>query len=312
MPTVGELTKGAARTVDLDEAFNKLEEHYDKGLPPGRSTGWPGFDKFFQFTPEGQLNVATGAPSAGKSEWVDSLAINMMVNYSWKVLSYSPESHPLEFHFRKLCEKISDKHFSGEFTGYERMTKEELHMCKAVFKENFVSIDTNRKVPEIKNILQTIRCENFHKKVDMVILDPWNKLEHSMVNKGESRTELIGKRLTEIQIFARQFGISFWVVAHPAKPVKMKNGDYPNLTLYDVADSAHFYNMVDNGFIFTRDRQSKLNDSGIVKCSIEKIKNRFYGKMGECYFKFDPRTSKFSECLPTEPEEKEEKKDAWT
>lgn len=302
---VKDITDPASPVVDMDLAFDKLEHYYDNGLPKGKSTGWKGFNKYFQFTPEGQLTIVTGAPTAGKSEWVDSIAINMILNEDWKVLSYTPETHPLEFYLRKLCEKMSGSHFCGSYSNHERMSKESLHMCKEVLKKNFVTIDTSKRVSDIKSILATIRDNNRGKKIDMVIIDPWNKLEHSMIARGESRTELIGKCLTEIQFFARDNGVHFFVVAHPAKPMKKKDGTYPEFTLYDVADSANFYNMIDNGFILMRDQDMKRGGN-TVKCTIAKVKNHFYGDEGEHYFDFNRRNGRFSEINFNQPEVKKE------
>ena len=307
MATLGEMQSLIA---DIDKPFETLRDHYINGVPPGISTGWRGFDDYFLFTPEGQLNVVTGAPSAGKSEWVNSLSINMMISHGWRTLVYSPETHPLEFHLRILCEKLTGKHFSGEYSGHQKMTMEELTMCQAVLKENFVAINAETGISTVDAILKAILFESRAKRINMAVIDPWNKLE-VFRPKGISSTEYIGQSLTKIQIFARKYGISFWVVAHPAKPMKKKDGTYPEFTLYDVADSAHFYNMIDNGFIFTRDRQAKRSGNGIVKCSVEKIKNRLYGKEGDHYFEFDRRCAKFHDALPPQEEPEEVSKDSW-
>ena len=62
--------------------------------------------------------------------------------------------------------------------------------------------------------------------------------------RGQAKTDVIGEVLTKVQLFAHEHNISFWIVAHPAKPMKLKDGSMATISLYDVADSAHFYNMI--------------------------------------------------------------------
>jgi twinkle protein len=57
--------------------------------------------------------------------------------------------------------------------------------------------------------------------VRLVILDPWNELEHKM-RQGENETFYIGRALRAIKRFAKVYDVAFWIVAHPTKPFEGK------------------------------------------------------------------------------------------
>jgi twinkle protein len=77
--------------------------------------------------------------------------------------------------------------------------------------------------------------------------------------------------------FARHHGIHLWVVAHPAKLYREKDGTYPVPTLYDISGSAHWRNKADNGLCVWRDFK---NDQAAVEVHIQKIRFRQIGRIG--------------------------------
>ena len=92
--------------ADIDTLDSVARHNLEFGLPPGKSTGWEGFDKLFMIPPEGQLNVVTGTPGSGKSEWLDTIAVYMAATYGWKIFVYSPENYPANFYYQKIAEKF--------------------------------------------------------------------------------------------------------------------------------------------------------------------------------------------------------------
>ena len=279
--------------VDINKTKTIVKDIKKNGLHPGLSSGWLGFDRFYSVPPIGQLNVLTGAPQTGKSEWLDSYIINMIVLHKWKVFVYSPENFPPEYHLQKLAEKISGKPFFGNWTGYENISQKEIDQCFKILENHFSFVDTHINNASVDKIIDTILAECLERKIDMAVIDPWNKLE-SQKPQGVSGTKWVGRELTKIQMFARQHNISFWIVAHPAKPIKLKDGSYAQVTMYDISDSAHWYNMTDNGFILHRTWEDRVNNF-LTKMKIAKIKDRRYGHVGEHQFLFEPANGRFGE-----------------
>ena len=291
---IGELINKSAKILDIFSAVDRVRQIRREGIPPGLTTGWTKFDQFFKFPPMGQLNVVTGFPGSGKSEWLDSLALNMAVKHDWKIFNYSPENYPAEYHLQKLCEKLAGKPFCGNWVGWENVNDDDINLFERLMAENYTFIDCHINSANIDEILNSIFLECINRRVNMAIIDPWNKLE-SQRGPGQNETDFVGQCLTRIQMFTRQKGISFWIVAHPSKPMKNKDGSLASLSLYDISGSAHWYNMVDDGFIVHRNWDDKIGTQNITKIKIAKIKDRRYGKCGEHQFQFEPATGNYRE-----------------
>lgn len=288
--TLGEYINNSAEILDIHKAVDALRFAKKNGVPKGLSTGWREFDKYFTFPPTGQLNVVTGAPSSGKSEWVDSLALNMAVLHGWKIFNYSPENFPAEYHLQKLVEKYTGKPFDFCFNGYENVTMDEIDKFEKFLLEHYGFINCHINNASIDSILDAIFLECRSKRVNMVIIDPWNKLD-SQRAKNESETDFIGRTLTRIQMFSRQNNIAFFIVAHPSKPPANNPNKVP--TLYDISGSQHWRNMVDNGFVLHRSWKDKIDGRFMTRMQIAKIKDRRYGKFGEMDFQFNPANGRY-------------------
>lgn len=282
------MMENSAKILNIHDAMDKLRYWREHGLPPGLTTSWTEFDKLYTFPPMGQLNVVTGAPSAGKSEWVESLALNMAVAHGWKIFCYSPENYPAEFHIQKLLEKYAGGPVFDKYEGYRNVNDKEVDSFEKFLVEQYSFVDCQINTASIEEIINSILlgCSD----CNMAIIDPWNKLE-SQRDFREPETSFIGRTLTRIGMFARQRGVSFWIVAHPAKPTTGVNQKMTSL--YQISGSGHWYNMVDNGFILNRSWKEKTNGENISHCMAAKIKDDRYGKFGEVDFKLEKATRRF-------------------
>lgn len=287
-----ELRSNAAKMLDVEATFEQIEHNVEHGIPPGLSAGWKQFDQFFTFPPMGQLNVLTGFPGSGKSEFINDIAVNMAKNHNWNTFLYCPENYPSDVHFEDLVGKYIGKPVHPNRHTNNICTKVERAQAKEFFSSHFSSVDCHINNTDIDGVLDSLFNACAVKRTDIAIIDPWNKLETQRPPKM-SQGEFIGKVLTRIQMFARQYGIAFFVIAHPTKPSKLRDGSQATLTLHDIADSAHFYNMPDNGFIVSRTRDDRMGASNLNNVSVEKIKNRRYGSPGVMSFDFSPISGRF-------------------
>jgi twinkle protein len=73
----------------------------------------------------------------------------------------------------------------------------------------------------------------------------------------------------------------FFLVAHPKKLEKNKDGEYPMPTMYDIAGSSDFWNMADYGISLRRevDAATKANKN-FGKMAIQKVKFKHLGSQG--------------------------------
>ena len=137
---------------------------------------------------------------------------------------------------------------------------------------------------QIDNLIQKAMICVLKHGVKGVVFDPWNEIDHTRP-PGLSETEYISKCLSKIRYFARAYQVHVWLVAHPTKMQKNKDGTYPVPTPYDVAGSAHFRNKADCCLTVWRDLS---NADMPTKIYIQKIRFHEIGKVGECELYYNP------------------------
>ena len=90
-------------------------------------------------------------------------------------------------------------------------------------------------------------------------------------------------------------GVHVWIVAHPAKLYREKDGRYPVPTLYDISGSAHWRNKTDNGLCVWRDFAS---EQSAVEVHVQKVRFRQVGKLGMAELHFDHVTHTYRDPDP--------------
>lgn len=278
--------KGLFSFQSIESSIVKL---YDEGHKGGVDPGWESLKQYYTVRP-GEWTLVTGIPSHGKSEFVDALMVNLTRNHAWKFGIYSPENQPLERHAAKLIEKFSGVPFAnGPRMRIERKKLEaDIYMLDPFF--NFI-LPGDEQDQTIDTILELTKVLVFRKGIKGLVIDPWNEIEHNRP-QNMTETEYISLTLTKIRRFARSHDIHIWVVAHPTKLIKDKNGNYPVPTPYDVSGSAHWRNKADNCLAVWRDLQ---NPNSPVQVHIQKIRFRENGKVGMVELNYDFITGRYTE-----------------
>lgn len=272
--------------VDLGELYAQgLDLYKTGGLPRGESTGWAPLDEFYTVG-AGQWTVVTGTPGSGKSEWLDALMVNLAeADKAWLFAVYSPENFPTVGHLVKLVEKHVRKPFSPGPT--QRMTVQEYANGAAWVLEHFLWLDTNLKSPEeLLDLALSYRGDASRKMG--VVLDPWNTLEHK--RGGMNETDYISLVLTEVTKLARETNAHVWLVVHPAKIPRNKDGTRPVPTPYDISGSAHWYNKADNIVTVHRDQVEGGQDVDIY---VQKVRFKNLGRVGMATLKYDKVTGRY-------------------
>lgn len=263
------------------DLFPEIDELYEKGFQRGVGTGWAKLDEYYTVRP-GEVTVITGIPSHGKSTWLTNLMVNIADREAWKFAVFSPENFPMQ----RFCAHIAQIWSGMPFSiGYNtRIPRENLDGIKFWIDENFVFIVPKSDVMQIDSLIQKATvCVTTH-GAKGIVFDPWNEIDHARP-PGLSETEYISKCLGKIRYFARAYKVHVWLVAHPAKMQKGKDGTYPVPTPYDISGSAHFRNKADNCLTVWRDLS---NTHMPTKIYIQKIRFHEVGKIGECELNYNP------------------------
>lgn len=266
--------------------FAGIELYRNGGPQRGQSTGWPGVDALYTVG-RGQLTVVTGTPGAGKSEWVDALLVNLAEDDpEWLFAVYSPENHPTAVHLAKLCEKRARKPFSKGPT--ERMTEAEYVAAAQWVLGQFLWLATDLRRPMA--LLQTAAAYREDRPKLGIVLDPWNTLDHD--RGGLSETDYVSQVLAEVLALVRETNAHVWLIVHPAKMQRNRDGSRPVPTPYDLAGSAHWYNKADNIIAVHRNQEEQSQD---VEIRVQKVRYKHIGRLGIANLKYDRITGRYFE-----------------
>ena len=201
----------------------EVEKLWDKGLPPGCSTGWKSLDAHYTVAP-GQLTVVTGWPSSGKSEWLDALLVNL-TRQGWTHAVFSFENQPPALHAAKLLEKVTGQPFGAGPN--DRIPKDRLAELVQKLSMAFGLFSTSSGGCDLNTILA--KAEEWYVSYGTekrgLVIDPYNELEHRRPN-NLSETEYVSQTLSVIRQWARDLGVHVWIVAHPQK-MRQLDGKLP-------------------------------------------------------------------------------------
>lgn len=272
--------------LGMDDLYDQVEDYYLHGYPKGCAAGIGEFDELLTFT-GGQLTVVTGAPSSGKSEFIDHLMVCLARRHNWRFAICSFESRP-DYHTTKIMEKYTGLSFDFRKDPSHRLNRDQ-------FDESVYFIDQYIRFINPAEVDLTIdgilgKCKELVASIGIkaVIIDPWNHIEHN-IPANMTETQYISLALTKIRDFCAKTDTHVFLVAHPRKMMKdPKSKQYPPATLYDIAGSAHFFNKTDNGISVYRDFEQN-----IVTVYVQKVRFSWMGKVGFTSFTYDTYTRQY-------------------
>ena len=251
--------------LNINDIWQNVLNFNENGIK-NYSIGLPNSDSYFKLA-LGEWTVVTGIPNSGKSDVVDQICCNMAVNYDMRCAMFAPESFPYEGHIKRIANKLNEKNCDNT----------DLNNTKDFIEDHFFWIKIDLENLSLEGILNAFRELVFQKGINVVVIDPWNMLDHS----AQRDHSYIGKALSLITQFCQQTNTHLFLVAHPRK-IESENGNYKKPTLYDISGSADFFNKAYNGMIVFRCIGQKTQyKSDIVKMYVEKVKRKENGQLGE-------------------------------
>ncbi len=270
---------------EFNDYSQELDNYYNHGAPRGLTTGWDAFDSIYTMAP-GTLNVITGIPTSGKSEWCHALIINMIRLHGWRWGLFSPEMLPVENLIQNFSEKLVEKRFFGKST--ERMSYDEFQKAKNFCSENIkLLIPDEDESVNLERILEVARVWIQRYNINGILLDPYNEIEHTRPS-FMTETEYTSFFLGRLRTFARLHKVWIGIVAHPTKLQKDdRTKEYPIPTPYNISGSANWFNKSDYALSLWR---SFTTDDTTVEVHVQKAKNKWIGKKGKQKFTWDKIT----------------------
>lgn len=226
----------------------------------------------------GDLAVFTGIPSHGKSSVVNDICCHLVQYHELNIAFASFEQMPQRDHRRNLrtwharkpvhycdgrelreADEWIDRHFSFLVPGED----DEVTLEWMLDKAEAAVVQHGCKV---------------------VVIDPWNEMDHAR-DRAETLTEYTGRAIKALRRFAKKMMVHVIIVAHPSKQQKDDKGEYRVPTLYDISDSAHWYNKCDLGVVVHR-----YPDHTLIRVA----KSRYHDEIGvpgdeKALFQFEQR-----------------------
>lgn len=232
----------------------------------------------------GDFSVMTGIPSHGKSTFANNLAFNMIQNHGWQVCFASFEQPPQTEHRNAL-------HTLYHGLPYWQQAPQQRQEADGWINDNISFIypaDDLDNDCDLTWLLDTCAAAVTRYGADMIVIDPWNELDHMYNQRDVSLTQYVGMAIKEIKKFAKKYQVHMMVVAHPAKMRKDKDGVYPVPTAYDISDSSHWYNKADQVIVVHQE-----DDGTLIRVAKSRYHNEL-GKPGDVKLTFDQQTNTFS------------------
>lgn len=227
--------------------------------------GIAGFEDYLKIR-MGDFSVWTGVPSSGKSTFLNDVSCRLVSKHGFKPVFASFEQLPQTDHKRFLRTWHSAKL-------EKNMTQDEKDSADKWIDENFLFIvNTNDDFANLEWLLEKCAVAVVRHGANFIVIDPWNEIDHDRPN-NMSLTEYTGFAIKQFKAFAKKYDVHVAVVAHPAKMLRAKDGKYPIPTLYDISDSAHWYNKADLGVVVHRDK-----DNGDI---VMVAKSRYHNEIGK-------------------------------
>jgi len=268
----------------IDDIADDIDQMLEFGMVQGEPTGWESVNGLYKPAP-GQWTLVTGIPSMGKSEWLDAMAVNIAENAGWTFGICSPENQPISWHAAKLIEKrMGSRLVAGQ------VDRVRFADAKEWMNQHFHFIMPEE--PSLDSVLAKAKVLIRRQGMKGLIIDPYNELDHTKRKDGVSETEYVSLFLTQMRKFARDNQIHIWLVAHPSKLMKDKDGTYPVPDGYAVSGSAHFYNKADNIIAVHRDTS---NPRAATEVHVQKVRSRWLGKRGTAYLQWQSHSGRFTE-----------------
>lgn len=272
--------------IEAGNIYSDIRNYFEQGVQKGKEIDQGIIDKYITWE-AGRLAIITGIPASGKSEFVDYLVCKLNIKHGWKAAFFTPENYPLKFHYSKLFEKLIGKKFSKLTT-----TELEWDLAYDYIRQNFFYI-LNEEDFSLKSILDSAKVLIKTRGIKILVIDPYNKLEHKYT---DSETQYISRFLDQLTTFAKINEILIFLIAHPRKMNKTSTGKIEVPSLYDISGSANFYNKTDYGLTVHRktdDQNVMINE---VEVYFQKIKYKHLGEQGIISLNYDYISGRFNQA----------------
>lgn len=210
--------------------------------------GIEGLDDIWRWSP-GRMSILTGIPGNGKTTLLADCVVSFIKKNGHAVAIASFEDDIRSSLVPRFIERIVGKPIN------QCTVKEEIE-AEEWIQEHIVFIqppeDDDEVIADVDWFNEHAEAAAIRRNCKVVILDPWNEVDHTTRPMDVNVTEYTGVMLKKLRQGAKRCGYHLIVAAHPKKMHKGSDGNPAMPSGYDIADSAHWMNKPDNGLTVHR------------------------------------------------------------
>lgn len=263
-----------------------IDDFPEKGEVRSYGVGVKAITDMISIVP-GTLTVVTGFANMGKSTLMNAIiAHTLRWHFPVCVASFETDVKPILVDGLRCAIMGCDKkdlrgHNALDTSDADDILRERLHIISQAVDED-MELD-------LEGFLDLCRVAVVRHGVKMIVLDPWNEVEHKR-RRDETETDYIGRAIRAVKRFAKQYDVAFWIVAHPTKPNADGSKKIPGL--YDISGSANWANKADYGLTYHR-MNPQENRATIM---VTKVRMGLPGRKDSVEVKFNFATAEFEKC----------------
>jgi hypothetical protein len=268
------------------EILEQLYHLHKNGIPEGSKVGLNAFDEQLTFVKGGCTDI-TGYPFFGKSLFLKEIIMGLTLNQNWRHCVYMPDDGSDTEVISNLLHKMTGKTFDK---GYPNtITEKEISKYSSQLLDRFKFISAEHSIePEaFWNYAKENECNS-------AVIDSWNYLAH----KGEpTKPEYLRKILSIRNRFMEVNKMHSFIIIHPKNPdpKQVKDGSVKKPSVYDLMGGSEWNNNGRN--IIVVHKNAKDNHEP-YKITIDKVKPKHYGQLGEVLLNMDWAKQRFYEFDP--------------
>ena len=271
--------------VYADDVHNDVFSIIKDGRQGIQGIGIEKLDKAFKQM-RGQVNLLTGYGNHGKSAWLKWYLVCRAILFGEKYALFPPEEGGADEFYLSLMEIVLGCDLTPN--NRNRPSMDKINECFEFVRKHFFYIYPKEVMPTPEYIKERCMYLMFTEGISGLVIDPFNQLTNDYTLYGGRVDLYLEKVLSDLDRFANNNDLFFWIVAHPTKTLKNKDGGYDAPTEYDIAGGAMWNNKVYN--ILAYHRPFAWSDPRNPSCELHqrKIKKKgINGNSGFVEFEYD-------------------------
>lgn len=267
----------------IQDLKEQMISRFENGEAMGETTYFPNIDTFFKWK-RGQFNVFTGIGNYGKTTFLNQLVLMKTIKEGTRWGVYSPEQYPAYDYFDDMIHTLVGNNVMKQYeqtTG--RMSKKQYEKAAEFLNDKIYFIYPEEENPTPDYILSKFKYLILKNKIDGIIIDPYNQLDHSY-NNGIREDMYISQFILKVKRFIQMNNVYFALIIHPKVINKDAKGNYPCPDVFDLAGGAMWNNKSDN--IYVVHKENKETEFMSIK-SLKIKRKHMTGNHGETMMEFN-------------------------